>query len=75
MSARVSEGVRSAQNILRCIPEVNNPRSLLRHARGLFAVEGVPASTQRHNRKQWAKSVQLLGDKWVLAVPQGKVQP
>ena len=75
MSARVSEGTASAQNILRCIPELDNPRSLLRHARGLFDVPGVPASTQRHNRKQWTRSVSMLGDKWVLAVPQGKVQP
>lgn len=67
MSSRVSEGVRSAQNILRCIPEVNNPRSLLRHARGLFDVPGVPASTQKWNRKQWCRSIQSLGDKWILA--------
>jgi hypothetical protein len=67
MSARVSEGTASAQNILRCIPELDNPRSLLRHARGLFDVPGVPASTQRHNRKAWAKAVQALGPKWVLA--------
>lgn len=65
--AAISEGTTSAREILRCIPEVNDPRQLLRHARGLFDVEGVPASTQRHNRKQWAKAVQSLGDKWVLA--------
>ena len=66
MTARVSEGTISARNILRCIPE-QNPRALLRHARKLFDVEGVPASTQKWNRKQWAKSVQQLGSKWVLA--------
>ena len=67
MTIRVSEGTTSAQTILRCIPEISNPRSLLRHARGLFDVPGVPASTQRHNRKQWARSVQALGSRWVLA--------
>lgn len=73
MSARVSEGTTSAQTILRCIPEISNPRSLLRHARTLFDVEGVPGSTQRHNRKAWAKSVAMLGDKWVLA-PRGRAE-
>lgn len=57
----------TTQNVIRCIPEVSDPRQLLRHARGLFDVEGVPASTQRHNRKAWAKAVKSLGDKWVLA--------
>ena len=64
---KTSEGTDSARRILRCIPEVNDPRSLLRHARGLFDVEGVPASTQKWNRKQWTRSVQALGSRWVLA--------
>ena len=66
---KTSEGHASSVRILKCIPELDT-RSLLRHARTLFDVEGVPASTQRHNRKSWAKSVQMLGDRWVLAVPQ-----
>lgn len=67
MNTRISEGTNSAREILRILPEVNDPRSLLRHAKGLFAVDGVPERTQRHNRKAWAKAVQSLGDKWVLA--------
>lgn len=73
MSARVSEGVQSAQNILRCIPD-RDPRSLLRHARGLFDVPGVPASTQRHNRHQWTRAIQQLGERWVLAVPKERLK-
>lgn len=44
-------------------------RRLLRHARRLYSVPDVPEHTNRHNRKQWARSVALLGDRWVYAVP------
>lgn len=67
MNTRISEGTNSAREILRILPEVNDPRQLLRHARGLFAVEGVPERTQKWNRKQWCRSVQALGSRWVLA--------
>ena len=42
-------------------------RELVRRAHNLFNVPYVPTSTQRHNRHQWVRSVQRLGDKWLLA--------
>lgn len=42
---------------------------MLKHVRELFAVDYVPKHTQRHNQKQWVKSVRWLGDKWLLAKP------
>jgi len=47
----------------------------LRLVRQMWSVEGVPRETQRHNMRQWARSVKLLGDKWLLAknyVPQSR---
>ncbi len=41
----------------------------LKHVRKLFAVDYVPLHTQRHNQKQWVKSVRRLGDNWLLAKP------
>lgn len=49
-------------------------RRLLKHARTLYSVPGVPESTNKHNRKAWARSVALLGDKWLLAVPRSRVE-
>jgi hypothetical protein len=43
--------------------------NLLRRARRLFSHPDVPASTQRHNARAWARSVAFLGDKWLLAKP------
>ncbi len=71
---RTSEGTSSARRILKVIPELDT-RSLLRHARTLFDVEDVPAHVQRHNRRAWARSVQMLGNRWVLAVPQERYEP
>ena len=39
----------------------------LRMVRELFAVDYVPRHTQRHNQRQWVKSVRQLGDRWLLA--------
>lgn len=39
----------------------------LTKVRTLFCVQGVPVSTQRHNCRQWVKSIRHLGDKWLLA--------
>lgn len=59
-----SEGHASAQRILREVPET---KTLLRHARRLYSVPDVPAHINKHNRRQWARSVAMLGDKWLLA--------
>ena len=39
----------------------------LKLVRELFAVAYVPLHTQRHNQRQWVKSVRQLGDRWLLA--------
>lgn len=39
----------------------------LKLVRELFAVDYVPLHTQRHNQRQWVKSVRQLGDRWLLA--------
>jgi hypothetical protein len=39
----------------------------LKRVRKLFCIDGVPVSTQRHNCRQWIKSIRFLGDKWLLA--------
>jgi hypothetical protein len=41
----------------------------LKMVRQLFAVDHVPIHTQRHNQRQWVKSVRRLGDRWLLAKP------
>jgi hypothetical protein len=41
----------------------------LKLVRELFAVDYVPLHTQRHNQRQWVKSVRQLGDRWLLAKP------
>lgn len=41
----------------------------LKHVRQLFAVDYVPIHTQRHNQRQWVRSVRQLGDRWLLAKP------
>jgi hypothetical protein len=43
--------------------------AFLTRVRGLYCVAGVPVSTQRHNCRQWVKSIRILGDKWLLAKP------
>ena len=39
----------------------------LKQARRLFVHQDVDASTARHNMRQWAKALRMLGDKWLLA--------
>ena len=41
----------------------------LKQARRLFVHQGVELSTARHNIRQWARSLRLLGDKWLFAIP------
>jgi hypothetical protein len=49
--------------------EISMNVQALRKVRKLFCVNGVPAHIQRHNCKQWVKSIRFLGDKWLLATP------
>jgi hypothetical protein len=42
---------------------------MLRHVRTLFNTEGVERRINRHNQRQWVKSIRHLGDKWLLATP------
>lgn len=42
---------------------------MLKRVRELFAVDYVPKHTQRHNQRQWAKSIRQLGDRWLIAKP------
>lgn len=44
----------------------------LKKVRNMFCVEGVPIRTQRHNCRQWVRSIRYLGDKWLLATPMAK---
>jgi len=46
----------------------------LTHVRGLYRINGVPVSTQRHNMREWVKSIRFLGDKWLLAKPINRVK-
>jgi hypothetical protein len=41
--------------------------AFLTRVRSLYCVDGVPVSTQRHNMREWIKSIRFLGDKWLLA--------
>lgn len=43
--------------------------SLLTIARRNYYRPGIPRSTQRHNVLTWARSVHMLGSKWLLAKP------
>ena len=47
-------------------------RQLVRKARQLWDVPGVPAEINRANRRKWIRSVHQLGSKWLLATPVGK---
>jgi len=44
----------------------------LQQARRLFFCRDVPTSTARHNARQWARSLRMLGSRWLLAAPQGR---
>ena len=47
---------------------------LVRHALKLWKVPHVPKSTNRSNARKWIRSVELLGDKWLLGRPRTKEQ-
>lgn len=42
---------------------------MLKHVRILFNTEGVEKRINRHNQRQWVRSIRFLGDKWLLATP------
>ena len=42
---------------------------MLRHVRTLFNTDGVERRINRHNQRQWVRSIRFLGDKWLLATP------
>lgn len=42
---------------------------LLARVRGHFNSPFVPERVNRDNRRKWVRSVRLLGNKWLLAVP------
>lgn len=44
----------------------------LSQARRLFFCDGVPASTARHNARQWTRSVRFLGARWHVLQQQPK---
>lgn len=46
----------------------------LKRVRKLFWHPDVPASTSRHNARQWVRSVRYLGDNWLLAKKVERVQ-
>lgn len=39
----------------------------LKRVRNLYCIDGVPTHIQRHNCRQWIKSIRFLGNKWLLA--------
>lgn len=47
---------------------------LVKHAIRLWKVPHVPKSTNRSNARKWLRSVELLGDKWLLGQPRTKEQ-
>lgn len=44
-----------------------NIKQLVRHARELWNVDYVAPEINRANRRKWVRSVNRLGDKWLLA--------
>lgn len=46
---------------------------LLTTARRLWCTGHADRATQRHNMRAWARSMRLLGDRWVMATPEPKL--
>lgn len=42
---------------------------LARKAIRLFSCDLVPQSVNKYNRRSWLRSVEMLGDRWLLAKP------
>jgi len=47
---------------------------LAKHALRLWNVPHVPREVNRSNARKWLRSVELLGDRWLLAQPVRRVQ-
>jgi len=47
---------------------------MLIKAKQLFNTDAAPAYINRHNQRQWARSIKLLGSKWILASPVKKLE-
>jgi hypothetical protein len=47
---------------------------LIKHALKLWNVPHVPREINRANARKWVKSVERLGDRWLLAKKVGKLQ-
>ena len=48
-------------------------RKLARMALRLWNVDYLPSTQNKHNRRQWLRSVQLLGNKWRVLDKQERV--
>jgi hypothetical protein len=46
---------------------------MLTTARRLWCVGHADQATQRHNMRSWARSMRLLGDRWVMVTPEPKL--
>lgn len=42
---------------------------MLKHVRTLYNTKDVDIRINRHNQRQWVRSIRFLGDKWLLATP------
>lgn len=64
----IARALRLAQGLK---PSTQAPQGLdvtrLKQARRLFCHPLAPRSVQRHNIRQWVKSLRLLGHRWLLA--------
>ena len=64
----IAHALRLAQGLK---PSTKAPQGLdvtrLKQARRLFCHPLAPRHTQRHNIRQWVKSLRLLGHRWLLA--------
>ena len=46
---------------------------MLTRVRKHYCHDMAPVNTQRHNIRQWVRSVRMLGDKWLLAKQIGRI--
>jgi hypothetical protein len=49
-------------------------RDLLRRSKKIWAVDYIPESLNRRNRHEWVRAVMALGDRWLLAQKQPKLE-
>jgi hypothetical protein len=47
---------------------------LIKHALKLWDVPYVPKETNRSNARKWLRSVERLGDRWLLAKQIGRIE-